>query len=379
MHHLFVTGAARSGTTLFDKLLSSHPRAVVLSQPLPLLYVRLKEMFLEESRHPRSGFAYPLNDMFLDNYYTPERFADFLRARSLDVEFVRATLGRMADYDGQYTKPADPYFVLDAFQSCRLAGFVARYCEGLALRNDVEVVGAKESFCEEFIPYYLDEGTHVVQLMRDPRDVLASLTYGSGAAYSGSPKPHLFNIRQWRKSAAFALALEGRDKFHLLRYEDLVVDPVGSLQRITDDLGLASFSTESFGRALRSLNGEVWISNSSHRPTSNLTRDSVGIFSSRLPAVVRRLIEACCFYEMRALGYQAELGEEEIPGILRDYTEADALLRRPELSDYGWSLDRVREEVARVEAIQQGRYDAHMFLFSRAFEIVSGRKERQVQ
>lgn len=379
MRHLFVTGAARSGTTLFDKLLSSHPRAVVFSQPLPLLYVRIKEIFLLESGHVRAGFAYPLNDMFLNNYYAPERFVEFLRSRLLDVEFVRATLERMADYSGQYTKPVDPYFILDAFQSCRLAGFVARYCEGLAPCSDIDVVGTKESFCEEFIPYYLDEGARIVQLMRDPRDVLASLTYGGGAVHTGSPKPHLFNIRQWRKSAAFALAFEGHDGFHLLRYEDLVVDPAGSLQPITDDLGLASFSAEPFGRVLRTLSGEVWISNSSHRPTSHITRDSVGIFSSRLPATVRRLIEACCFYEMQALGYQVELAEDEIPSILRDYTEQEALPRRAELHEYEWNLDRFREEVARIETLRRGGYDARMFPFARTFEIVSGRKERQVQ
>ena len=47
---LFVTGMLRSGTTLLDKLLSIHPQALVHSQPLTPLYVKVKRAFLQTRR-----------------------------------------------------------------------------------------------------------------------------------------------------------------------------------------------------------------------------------------------------------------------------------------------------------------------------------------
>ena len=83
MMRVFATGAPRTGTTLLDKLLSTHPDVLIHSQPLPLLYVRLKRMFLQGLGHQAAAGGYPLNDMFLGNYYAPDQFAAFLRSRTI--------------------------------------------------------------------------------------------------------------------------------------------------------------------------------------------------------------------------------------------------------------------------------------------------------
>ena len=94
---VFVTGMARSGTTLLDKLLSLHPNAFVASQPLPLLYVWVKRAFWESSPSNSSPetitIQYPLNDMFGEHYYPLEELLSFLRSYTLTDRSVASPLG----------------------------------------------------------------------------------------------------------------------------------------------------------------------------------------------------------------------------------------------------------------------------------------------
>lgn len=108
--YLFVTGMPRSGTTLLDKLLSAHPRAHVLSQPLPLLYVRVKQEY-QHARGVRgnaAGTAYPLNDMFGDHYYPAQDFVEFLRRYRLGGPFCRQTLKQMVPFSGHAPNQLTP-------------------------------------------------------------------------------------------------------------------------------------------------------------------------------------------------------------------------------------------------------------------------------
>jgi hypothetical protein len=100
--------------------------------------------------------------------------------------------------------------------------------------DDAAYVGGKETLWEEMLPFLLERGAAGVIILRDPRDVLASLNHGRGAEYGGRLKPTLFNIRNWRKSAAFALHLERHPRFLWLRYEDLVTRPREVLDRRDD-------------------------------------------------------------------------------------------------------------------------------------------------
>ena len=368
MRKLFVTGAPRTGTTLLDKLLSMHPRVTVHSQPLPLLYVRLKACYLEQSGHPLADDPYPLSDVFLANYYPPWEFAAFLRSTPIDPALCAEVLEEMVDYQGQYTRLREREVFLKHYSARSLHECFSSYCAALSAR-DAEVIGAKESFCEEFIPYFLLHDVDVVQTIRDPRDSIASLSHGDAAAHSGSPRPLLFNVRQWRKSAAFALAHAGHRGFRLLRYEDLVSQPTEHVNQILLDVAVEPFGGGALETELRAPEGHVWRSNSSHRPTSRVSRRSVGSHWRLLSGEVRRFIEATCYYEMRALGYEPELRPEDIHGAIAQHTD-ETPLHRPYLASYRWSAERAREEHRRIDAIQRGVYDPRMFIFHETFAAI---------
>ena len=371
---LFVTGMLRSGTTLLDKLLSLHPRIHVFSQPLPLLYVQVKRKFLEISQNAQTlGTViarYPLNDMFGAHYYEPTDFLAFLERFELSHEFCRQCLAEMLPFDGQSTKPDDPFRLLRSFRPSSLYAFVSAYANSLVSAGQPLVIGSKETSGEEYIPYFLACGGKVLQILRDPRDVITSLNYGRGSDFGGQLKPHLFNIRQWRKGVAFALAHETQAEFLAVRYEDLVQSTPQVMNRISEFLGLAEFPPDLWRGELKSQSGEVWRSNSSHFLASQITSQSVGGYKRHLLQETDRFVQATCFHEMQCLGYDVEIEADEVASILERHGERETLAR-PELAFYVWSRGRCEEEQERWRRLQARSFAPSFFIYERAFSRLS--------
>lgn len=364
--YVFMTGMPRSGTTLLDKLLSSHRDVAIFSQPLPLLYVRVKAAFLQQDGHATACLDYPLNDMFGVNYYPVSKFLDFLNSYRLQDGFCRETLEAMISFDGQYTKSEDPLSVLSGYQPVYLYDFVTHYTRWLASSFDVSIVGSKETFCEEYIPYFLSHGAKVIQIVRDPRDVIASHNYGRGRQYTGRAKPHLFNIRQWRKSIAFSFEFGANENFMVVRYEDLVSQSMDVLGEIADFLEISHFQDSTQLSHLVTQSGRMWQSNSSHSQRSVIDSSSVERYKQHLSEAENLFIQACCYAEMVALNYPVEINKDAIKEILRNYTDSQAL-ERENLRAYLWSDARRVEEVMRWENLRSGKYQSAEFYFVNAF------------
>ena len=180
---VFITGMARSGTTLLDKLLASHPDATILSQPFPLLFVGAKSAFLKvRAALPK---IYPLNSLFLETDYTYEDFSHFLSR----FDFSRAELvnlfGEMKSYQGQYTKTPDIDSAIAEFRSYRFAELFAQLQYHFRRRSAPTVCGSKETYCEEFVPFLVQSGWKCIIMVRDPRDTVVSLNYGHFERFLG--------------------------------------------------------------------------------------------------------------------------------------------------------------------------------------------------
>jgi hypothetical protein len=358
---------ARSGTTLLDKLISLHSDAIVLSQPLPLLYVALKKEFLIRTHRLHAvSSRYPLNDLLSENYYPAAELEDFLNTFRMTREFVRDVLLRQASYDGQYHKPERPLAVLNGFDSDLLAPFLNRYVDFYSTKPAAFVRGSKEPTCEEFVPYLLGQNVRVIFLIRDPRDVLASLNFGAGHRYVGRRKPLLFDVRQWRKSVAFALALEGHESVLVTRYEDLVTNSTAEMSRLMSFLGLDETQSKFLSGMLVKQSGEVWRGNSSHFEFDGVSDRSVGHYRSCLTRRDDLFVQSLCYAELKRLAYPVEITNEEIPEILSRYAEERAL-EREELAPYQWAPIRQREELARWHALVKGEINETLFPLAEAF------------
>jgi len=346
---LFVTGMLRSGTTLLEKLLASHPDLSLLSQPFPYLFFDAKRNFLRTlGRDDR----YPLGDLFLETAYTPADFARYLHEYRVSRDGLLAMFESMAGYSGQTTRftPREIEAAVGNVTPGDFASTIDQLYRHLARRPAAQWHGAKETLCEEFVPYLLDRDAVCAIILRDPRDTLASLNHGRGETFTGTRKPTLFNLRQWRKSVAFALHLAGRSRFHWLRYEDLVAAPASGLEAITQSLGVASFTTDAFTHGIPDQDGGLWQGNSSHAAARSLDDSSVGSYRTVLPRTVVDYVEATCYPELTALGYPVALPSEAARTTISSYEDPYPDVRE-HLREPFSGPERAAEELARLSEL----------------------------
>lgn len=360
---LFVTGMQRCGTTLLEKLLSNHPEVSVLSQPSPFLFFEAKRSFLQ--RIGRGGDQFPLGDLFLEEEYTEADFTRYLLDYRIDGQTLRDLFAAMASYSGQYTRLDKSKMVslIDRFGPADLMTTMSHLYRRFAHKPGARTFGGKESFCEEFLPYLLGQGCKCLVILRDPRDMLASLNYGRGIEYGGRLKPILFNLRNWRKSVAYALHLEGRSGFAWIRYEDLVSNPIECLNKATEILELTPLDRDFFVGGIRDQAGRIWKGNSSHFAQNGITDASIGTYKSLLPAEVVSYTEAVCYPELCALSYSVSLEWTEVPQVIASFEEPDQIARtglRERFADGA----RIAEELQRIEFLStSGSERVRYFLF----------------
>jgi hypothetical protein len=317
---LFVTGAQRSGTTLLEKLLGAQHAISMLSQPFPLLFAEVKRQFLGGAE------PYPLGHLFPSPPYTPEKFAAFLRAWRTTAEELELLFARMESYSGQYTRftPEQRSHAFAQITAEHDFADVVRVLDRSLARKEAAWFGSKETICEEYVPHLLARGFRCAIILRDPRDLLASLNHGRGREFGGELKPTLFNVRSWRKSVAFALAMETDPGFARCRYEDLVADPAAELSRVASALGLGAVAVSG---EIRDAEGEVWPGNSSHGAHRGVGTSSVGAHRDVLPREVAAFVEATCLPELQRLGYPTSMTRTDAVRAIETFAEPYTITR----------------------------------------------------
>ena len=321
----FITGMARSGTTLVDKVLANHTDVSALSQPFPLLFVHLKKRLYEQIQY--AGEALFLSDWFGETEYTLDELSDHLRTAPLTRDEIERVFESMRGYSGRYHEVEDYSERLNAYRDATVLEGIAQLLRLLSYQDQARAFGSKETFCEEFIPAMLESDFRVVVIVRDPRDVMSSLIHGSGQAHAGQHRPLLFSIRSWRKSVAFALRYDGHPRFLFLRYEDLVRDPLPSLNRMTDLLGVERFAPDAFDDGIADQAGVPWQSNSSYDPSASISKGSVGAYEGRFDEELVAYIETACYPEMLAVGYEPSVISAPDPDRFATFVEPFPIVR----------------------------------------------------
>jgi len=232
---LLITGCYRSGTTLTEKLLHSHPDVCVASQPFPILYFYVKKAFLKAKGLER---RYPLDHRFLEDGYSQDDFDQFLLSHELTRSDIDTVFDQLEDYKLGLWTPA----VLQLRDRISEGTFWSLFRQITRLLSEIlekpaaVVRGVKEVLCEEYIPHLLSKGAQVVVVIRDPRDMISSLDFRVRDNMTGDHRPILYSLRAWRKSVAYALACEHHGNMVWFRFEDLVTDLMPQLERLSRDL-----------------------------------------------------------------------------------------------------------------------------------------------
>lgn len=215
--YLFVVGAARSGTTLLQRMLDAHPQLAVVNETY----------WLPRKFRPRTGLT-------RDGMVT-EALLPLLLARP---KFERMGLDE-----------SDLRELLAAEQPLRYERFVARIFDLYAERAGKPLAGDKTPGYVRRIRqiHELWPRARFVHIVRDPRDVcLSMLEWRSGPRTAGQygtweMDPLVSTALYWRYSVAIgreAGAALGSQLYCEVRYEDLVSASADELRRICAFLGL---------------------------------------------------------------------------------------------------------------------------------------------
>ena len=315
---LFITGMARSGTTLLEKLICNHTSVSMLSQPCPFLFIELKKQFLRTLGQEE---YYVLNDSLRDSKYTQKEFIDFAENYVFLKESIESIFQRMKGFSGQKTKTSPHYSKIVSMSG----NLVSVYCNLVKLlrhKDNPLLFGSKEIFCEEFIPLFIKNGIKTIIIVRDPRDVLASANYPRHKKYLGEKKPALFILRTWRKSIEYIEYLRDKNGFYSIMYEDLTENTFKELDKVTEFLGVDKFGRNTFKNGIKDQQDNLWKSNSSHESSRIISRNSIGSYKSVLSKEEIQYTECICGREMDYIGYLRDyngINKDEVIRNFRDY------------------------------------------------------------
>jgi hypothetical protein len=210
--YLFIVGAARSGTTLLQRMLDAHPQLAVVNETY---WVARK--FRERNGLTRAGVV------------TPALLPKLLAS----PKFSQMGLGE-----------EDLVALLSESKSVRYDRFVARIFDLYAARRGKQLAGDKTPGYVRRIKrlYEVWPRARFVHIIRDPRDVcLSMLDWNMGEQTAGQDgtwdtDPAISTALYWRYCVAVgredAAAWLGPSLYHEVRYEDLVSSPERELQQI---------------------------------------------------------------------------------------------------------------------------------------------------
>lgn len=302
---LLITGMSRSGTTLLEKLIHNHPKAAIASQPYPLIYSSIKELYLDEIGQ---SFIYPMGNYFLDESGGVNNFYDFLSYFEIDKEFIISTLNKMKNYSGQWTPSIFDKIELVLKEKSNFVNYYIELINKISNlfenKDKVNCVGSKEVYCEEYLPFLLEniDNFKAIIIIRDPRDVITSLNCGDYEKSSGKRRPILFDIRNWRKSIAFSILLKDNPNVKIIRYENLIKNHNQEIIEVFNFLGL-SYQNDNLDKEIKDQQGMKWMGNSSFGNKNTISNDSIGRYKEQLSSEIVSFIETTCYFEMKYLGF----------------------------------------------------------------------------
>jgi hypothetical protein len=277
--YVFVVGAARSGTTLLQRMLDAHPQLAVVNE----------------------------------SYWVPRKFRERngLTRQGVVTPALLPKLLASPKFSHMGVSEEDLVGLLSEFKSVRYDRFVARIFDLYAARQGKQYAGDKTPGYVRRIPqvHELWPRARFVHIVRDPRDVCLSMldwrmaeqTAGQDGTWDMDPA--ISTALYWRYSVAVgredAGASLGPTLYHEVRYEDLVSSPERELEQICKFLCLpyASEMTRFHeGRTRRDPgldSKEQWLP-----PTAGL-RD----WRTQLPSTDVEHIEAAAGDLLHSLGY----------------------------------------------------------------------------
>ena len=325
---VYVSGMFRSGTTLLGKCLGSHPQIALALDPMLEIFreVRNKTLPKDKSFDTESPFHHNFWD---DMTWKKSTFmnSDFKKITLSEQELdnlIKRIIRKSETYSPALCKKINDIKaknIFELFEKCFNA-IDETYGEG----KKIEYVGFKEVWGEEFAPALLNNfpEAKVVHIIRDPRAVTSS------KLAQKDHYPFLFLARFWRKSVTQSILWskiynEFKDRYYVVRYEDLIRFPEKTLKDICKFLGL-EFSDKMLDYNLPDKNADYAEgANSSYSSMLNkkgFLTEGIDRWTKELTDDQKSLIEWLTYPEIQYYDY-INYEVPQIPSVLADPPEID--------------------------------------------------------
>ncbi len=142
---------------------------------------------------------------------------------------------------------------------------------------------------------------YIIQLVRDPRAVYISKKWGHDYLEKNIQSYRESHMTQWINACvqAFKNAIKYPERYYVMKYEDLVINPEEKMRDLSDFLGIpfenVLLKPQYFGNS--------WEGNSTFGPTSGVDKTRLQSWDKKLTEPEIRSIEKITGYLMHHLGY----------------------------------------------------------------------------
>ncbi len=356
---LFITGMFRSGTTLLARALNAHENISFASDPFFEFFKYIRGQYYVK-KYKNFDMDQPLSDKFLEDSQFNSKFtSDFLGIK-LGQEDSKIFLERIFQATQAFSPAIIPLLKKIKIGKERkveniLNDLVELIMEAYPKRN-MEVVGFKEVWLEEFIdPLLQIPGFYSLQIIRDPRAIMASNKRSSGGKY-----PILFLIRHWRKSVAYSMINQVNKRYFRVKFEDLIEEPEKSFRTICQFLKIKYSPNLVDFNKFKNGQGEQWYQNSSYssfKKSKEFNQKTIDKWKKNLSSNEIKMIELLCKPEMKYLGYELSSTEFNCKMLL-DYKDDEEKFA-DWIKQYNFKLDneKMEQEIVRIFLLKNPRIE----------------------
>lgn len=303
---VFVVGAPRSGTTLLRAMLNRHPRIGLCDETYFFYYAFLRRRAFGDLAEEKNRLR------LIDSYAATQRM------KRLKVNLPGLKERLLAEGTSY------PAFFGTILQF---------YAEQYGKVRSGEKTPHHAWYVDTLLEWY-PEG-RVIHLVRDPRDVCASLF-----TVPWGRKSAIANAELWVSLIQAAERGEGNPRYRRVRYEDLVAEPEQVLREISQFIG-EEFDPGMLSTSPVSTADKPWFM----RSHDAISRDRLQTWKGQLSQEDVRLIEAGAGGLMQKMGYPLTLSPASAGLVLRGRLKArledvkERVLRAPRLW-YFWMQPR---------------------------------------
>ena len=263
---IFIVGAPRSGTTLLRAILNKHPSIAICDETYFFYYVYSRRRAFGDLT--REANRRRLVEAYLDTW----RISRLGLERQ---ELESRLLLEGTDYPALFTS------------------LMEAYAESRSKRRPGEKTPHHAEHVETLLDWY-PEAT-VIHVVRDPRDVVASLRNVPWGRRSTAA-----NARLWVDLTGAAERAAGRRGFISLRYEDLVTHPEDSLRSLCRTLG-EPYVPEVLSDPSQETPDRPWFGRAYEQPIS---RSRIGLWRRELSEGQVGIVESIAGTLMNTHGYE---------------------------------------------------------------------------